>query len=519
MEMWTILGIAPTKDLRAIKSAYARTLKLHSPETDPQGFQKVRLAYEQAQAWVNSSAEIKLSDQGDEPALESKPNADALGPLSSETRIPVDYISAITAFLDGNQEEDAAKKITESLNELRHASVDSFSDFEEALLLALAHRNSLSAEFIHYTLSIMGWGFAQNKFSAQSQLAQALSHLQKWFEHHVVERVNIAFSTFEEKGATEAITALDSLYQWPLLDSNEARAVFQTYFIYRVMSMERWPLSIVQSVAVKFGWDIAQNPFSEQSRYHNAFIELMTEYLRYRNRILFLETSKKYYDNIPREIIDVLFGPFDPAQITALTNDPNLRDATHDLMSIAKEMSFPEEFHPIETKTREFWSQRFPLLNSNRSNVSTKKAGFLEEHPFFVWLMILLLLVIIRAVNHSSNAAPASHSRTPSTSYSNWSPSENMPKAKPEIPAFHSTPNINLDLTAPPPRIHMSPHSVPLSKDYRAKNPIEVAIDKQLSENAVRNSTVELPPFVKIETQEKDFEKWINTEGSKALHR
>jgi hypothetical protein len=43
---WTILGIAPTDDVRSVKRAYAVRLKGCRPEDDPQGFAQLREAYE-----------------------------------------------------------------------------------------------------------------------------------------------------------------------------------------------------------------------------------------------------------------------------------------------------------------------------------------------------------------------------------------------------------------------------------------------------------------------------------------
>lgn len=48
MDSFQRLGIEPTKDIRAIKGAYAKMLKVYSPEKDPDGFQALRAAYEEA---------------------------------------------------------------------------------------------------------------------------------------------------------------------------------------------------------------------------------------------------------------------------------------------------------------------------------------------------------------------------------------------------------------------------------------------------------------------------------------
>ena len=50
MDCWHILGIAPTRDEAAIKRAYAQLLKKHRPDRDPDGFIRLREAYEMALA-------------------------------------------------------------------------------------------------------------------------------------------------------------------------------------------------------------------------------------------------------------------------------------------------------------------------------------------------------------------------------------------------------------------------------------------------------------------------------------
>ncbi|HOJ78322.1 MAG TPA: J domain-containing protein [Bacillota bacterium] len=48
MNCWHILGIEPTVDLKTIKKAYALKLRIHHPEDDPEGFNRLRSAYEAA---------------------------------------------------------------------------------------------------------------------------------------------------------------------------------------------------------------------------------------------------------------------------------------------------------------------------------------------------------------------------------------------------------------------------------------------------------------------------------------
>ena len=50
MTCWQTLGIAPTSDEATIKQAYAARIREHRPDRDPEGFRRVRAAYEEALA-------------------------------------------------------------------------------------------------------------------------------------------------------------------------------------------------------------------------------------------------------------------------------------------------------------------------------------------------------------------------------------------------------------------------------------------------------------------------------------
>jgi len=52
MDLWQILGVEPSHDKRTIRRAYAKRVKQCHPEDDPEGFKRLREAYEWALEWA-----------------------------------------------------------------------------------------------------------------------------------------------------------------------------------------------------------------------------------------------------------------------------------------------------------------------------------------------------------------------------------------------------------------------------------------------------------------------------------
>ncbi|WP_339164762.1 hypothetical protein [Siminovitchia sp. FSL W7-1587] len=72
MSIWDILEIDPTSEESAIKKAYAKKLKLHHPEDDPKGYQRLREAYDAAMKQAKSQAAslTVFQDEEDESQYE-----------------------------------------------------------------------------------------------------------------------------------------------------------------------------------------------------------------------------------------------------------------------------------------------------------------------------------------------------------------------------------------------------------------------------------------------------------------
>jgi len=72
MTSWEILGIEPTDNSSIIKKAYAKKLKVHHPEDDPEGYQRLREAFDKVmkQQKVMAGSKMKQSAEEKEVAIE-----------------------------------------------------------------------------------------------------------------------------------------------------------------------------------------------------------------------------------------------------------------------------------------------------------------------------------------------------------------------------------------------------------------------------------------------------------------
>lgn len=62
MNWWEILEISRDSDLKVIKRAYAKLLKIHNPEDDAEGYQRLREAYDKAIKYAKNNKEEKVQD-------------------------------------------------------------------------------------------------------------------------------------------------------------------------------------------------------------------------------------------------------------------------------------------------------------------------------------------------------------------------------------------------------------------------------------------------------------------------
>lgn len=168
MSHWQLLDLTPDADERSIKRAYARLLKIHRPDENPDEFQRLREAYE------TSLAEARWRAQVDEEVVDVPLATSAPSPECSSPVIPLEYIDTpITVrppepSLEQMQQWLAEGKDRQVMDALRHWLASDWlmpferrQQFEQSVLDWLESAPQWSPAFFDGVCQVMGWDETQ----------------------------------------------------------------------------------------------------------------------------------------------------------------------------------------------------------------------------------------------------------------------------------------------------------------------------------------------------------------------
>lgn len=171
-EIFSVLGITETEDEREIKAAYRERLAVTNPEDNPEGFKRLRQAYEEALALLKA------------PQDEEQEQED-----TSETGQWVAQAARLYSTLDGRRDLEAWRELF--LQDI-YLSLDGEAECQEKLLVFLMN---------HYKLPTEIWKLLEEKLEICKSQSKLKEKFPAEFIDYLVNRVTrgeeVEFSQFE----------------------------------------------------------------------------------------------------------------------------------------------------------------------------------------------------------------------------------------------------------------------------------------------------------------------------------
>jgi len=306
LNFWNTLGIEPTNNKKAVKSAYAKKLKQHKPEQDPQGFQKIKEAFDQAIQYCK--------DYSDRPP----PQADFYNEKNNEFEILNDEIISVTTDL---------KKTTEQT--LPHTDDDSHDDLinHQKIISNVPPKSGRNNIFMENIVSEHDHLFSIN------DPTQAIKEFLKIINSE--QMLNLKARRFFEQ------QCFHTAIEWN--DSNS------------------FPSILFEAIAIEFEWrDHTSNPlfFDDDMEY---FCGRLAAGLEYQKLVTLANSSTRFNlssKTRPIKVARLLLGRFRPKYFQWLAFTRSNRSQINKVIDLFSQKHSLNLCPEIDTKTFHWWKNK-----------------------------------------------------------------------------------------------------------------------------------------------------------------
>jgi len=322
MTCWSVLQLDDDADERSIKRSYARLLRVHRPDDDPEGFQRLREAYEHALSVARWQAELErdLEDQKvevvgriddlqwtsaerqHEPLDDTTAVAERVHPVEpAPFKAPQVSPAELTArgLLDGLSAENLPQR-------WEQAQAQDCAEAFERLLLQLC--------FDHPSLlvSIAGWAAQQLEWLTPWQNLVMSDWQQEMLASSLLRDYRQTLHGFlAAKQEREFINQLKDYSDQPWLKVFDQRQQWQQ-IILDVLHDTEWSLPLFDRVSQLFGWDDNKGIHPQPEATWQALIERCNQEAFYQNLVTKAESDRLFAADV--QAAHLLMNPMWPEQ-------------------------------------------------------------------------------------------------------------------------------------------------------------------------------------------------------------
>lgn len=231
MDYRTILGVGADADERTIKRRYALLLKENRPEDDPEGFQRLRDAYERALFEARAAADA--ADESRAPVAQLESKGAAHSPTGS---------SEMQVYFQDPSEESLNLALIEVEAQGRRA------EFEKALLEQCLQNHPGSVMMARWALSQLEWFSINQRVELPVEQLNALSN---GLLHWALANLDYLLENGREH---DFLGWVEGLLQEAWLQAYERRATFHHSLVRLLLDANAWSASLFHRVSDICGW-------------------------------------------------------------------------------------------------------------------------------------------------------------------------------------------------------------------------------------------------------------------------
>lgn len=232
MTPWQILGLDSTADQRTIKRRYAQLLKTYRPDSDPEGFQRLRQAYEWVLDYSNGSL-VSVTEPATHP-YEVSLEPDSTFEIKAAPKKAFPPLTKLTDF------ESHWHQISGTTEKLA---------LHKELLRRCLDAKPYDVELIDWGVRTLGW------LTATPLAPLAPDHqrlLLAALIDHSLERLR---HRLHNEGEVKFVQGLKQLCQAPWLQTLDHREVFAEKVFELISVSEELSCAAIDKVCHLFGWD------------------------------------------------------------------------------------------------------------------------------------------------------------------------------------------------------------------------------------------------------------------------